>query len=1083
VNLQAGKIARVRTRKYLIEEVVPPPVTGDQTLVRLACLEDDAQGQPLEVLWEREVDAKILDDASWAKVAEKGFDPPNIFSAYLHTLRWNCVTSIDPKLFQSPYRAGIKVDAYQLDPLRKALRLPRVNLFIADDVGLGKTIEAGLILREMILRQKVRRVVVAAPPSIVPQWKDELERRFGLIFAVFNRDYVLRARRERGYSVNPWTTHSRFIISHALLRDETYAASLRDWLGDFSPGSLLILDEAHNAAPASDTSRYAVDSDFTKAVRDIAPRFEHRLFLSATPHNGHSNSFSALLEILDPQRFCRGVKIGDSKRLQEVMVRRLKDDLREVVDGIPKRNVIQVDIDGLPAEAPELRLAALLDQYSELRKERLKQASKRTQATSALVITNLQKRLLSCVEAFAFTLEVHRKALGRQLEKSAEADPRAENLSLLASAPGSNDDRAELTEDQVAAEEEAQMDAATVASSAATSFGERASLQREIALVDQMREIAQACRFQPDAKVRWIVDWIRENLCTEVPRIGEEPKARATPHWAPRRLLIFTEYADTKRYLQSQLAAHISQVDPLMSRIAVFHGGMGDEKREAVKAAFNADPERDPLRILIATDAAREGVNLQNFCSNLMHFDVPWNPSRMEQRNGRIDRKLQRETEVRCYYFVYAQRPEDRVIATLVRKTKTIQKELGSLSPVIELRLGKLLEKGIARKEIPKIEREIEAEGADPERQAVINEELESTRERKEQLGADLEVLRGMLATSRSYLGLDEANFINAISSALKVSGFDPITRVQDGSSDDRPRFAFPDLASREGADPTWAETIDTLREPLKRGENPWEFREKPLRPIVFNDPGVIDDSVVHLHLEHRVVQRLLNRFLAQGFVHDDLSRACVGQSDDAIPRVIVLGRLSLYGTHAARLHDEIVPIAAQWSDPQRRTAPLRPYAAVTEARTLDLLETSISGPRASNVPTTVQEKLLATVSRDVSELLPSLETRAKEAASSAIEKLVKRGDQESRDMTLILENQRKQITATLGKVDGQQLSFGWTDEEKRQLENDKRHWQRRLIDLQRELETEPARIRASYQVKARRIEPVGVVYLWPISG
>src|SRR5205814_5524478 len=138
-------------------------------------------------------------DASWGKVAEKGFDPPNIFSAYLHTLRWNCVTATDPKLFQAPYRAGIKVDAYQLDPLRKALRLPRVNLFIADDVGLGKTIEAGLILREMILRQKVRRVVVAAPPSIVPQWQMELERRFGLLFQIFDRDYVLDMRRQRGY--------------------------------------------------------------------------------------------------------------------------------------------------------------------------------------------------------------------------------------------------------------------------------------------------------------------------------------------------------------------------------------------------------------------------------------------------------------------------------------------------------------------------------------------------------------------------------------------------------------------------------------------------------------------------------------------------------------------------------------------------------------------------------------------------------------------------------------------------------------------------------------------------------------------
>lgn len=1074
---QTGQIARVRTRKYLIEEVVQAPNPGDQTLVRLACLEDDAQGQRLDVLWEREVDARVLDDASWARVAEKGFDPPNIFSAYLHTLRWNCVTATDPKLFQAPYRAGIEVAAYQLDPLRKALRLPRVNLFIADDVGLGKTIEAGLILREMILRQKVRRVVVAAPPSIVPQWKDELERRFGLLFAVFNREYVQQMRRERGYSVNAWNTHSRFIISHALLRDESYAASLRDWLGDFSPGSLLILDEAHNAAPASDTSRYAVDSDFTKAIRDIAPRFEHRLFLSATPHNGHSNSFSALLEILDPQRFIRGVPIGDNRKLKDVMVRRLKDDLRDVVAGIPKRHVEPVPIEGLPPDNPELRLAAMLDEYAEMRKVRLQSASKRTQAASGLVMTNLQKRLLSSVEAFAFTLEVHRKSLARQLEKAAAEKIGPLNLSLLASAPGADDDRAELTEDQVSAEEEAQMDAATTASS----VGERASIEREIALVDRMRDLAQAARFQPDARIHWIVAWIRENLCPQVPRIGEKPDGKK-PQWAPRRLLIFTEYADTKRYLEQQLAAHISQVDPRLSVVATFHGGMGDERREAVKAAFNADPAKDPLRILIATDAAREGVNLQNHCAHLIHFDVPWNPSRMEQRNGRIDRKLQRADDVYCYYFVYAQRPEDRVLATLVRKTKTIQKELGSLSPVIEARLDKLLEKGIARKDIAKLEVAIESEGRDPEKQAVINEELEAGRERKEQLNKDLDELRNMLAVSKDYIALDESSFVNAISAALQLNRSEPMKRLSGPPESARSVYAFPDLARREGADATWAETMDTLREPLKRTENSWEFREKPLRPIIFEDPGVLDDSVVHLHLEHRVVQRLLNRFLAQGF-DNDLSRACVGNADDAIPRIVILGRLSLYGTNAARLHDEIIPITARWIDPERRTESLRPYAGATESKTMQLLESSLGGPKAATVPSGIQARLRESVVRDVEELRPVLEARARDADASAREKLTKRGEKEARDMTQILETQRKHIEATLRKHGAQQMSFDWTEEEKRQLENDKKHWQRRIIDIGREIETEPARIRAAYQVKATRVEPVGVVYLWPISG
>jgi SNF2 family DNA or RNA helicase len=347
---RAGQIARVRQRTYLVEEVLAPESTGQSSRIKLACLDDDAQGEPLEVLWDAEVDAEVLDDEAWSAVASSGFDPAQRFAAYLHTLRWNCVTATDPRLFQSPLRAGIRLDAYQLEPLRKALLLPRVNLFIADDVGLGKTIEAGLIARELLLRKKCRDIVVCCPPSMLLQWRDELEARFGLTFQIVDKDYVTRVRRERGFAVNPWATHSRFLISHRLLIDEGYTNPMLDWLGDFRPGSLLILDEAHHAAPASG-QKYAIDSQTTYAIREMAKRFEHRLFLSATPHNGHSNSFSALLEILDPQRFCRGVPARKGL-LDQIMVRRLKEDLREVAGGFPRRHVVQVDIDGLPAPPP-----------------------------------------------------------------------------------------------------------------------------------------------------------------------------------------------------------------------------------------------------------------------------------------------------------------------------------------------------------------------------------------------------------------------------------------------------------------------------------------------------------------------------------------------------------------------------------------------------------------------------------------------------------------------------------------------------------------------------------------------------------
>jgi hypothetical protein len=284
-----GEIVRVRTRHWLVEAVAPS-ATG--TLVSLACVDDDAQGETAKVVWEVELDALVVDGEAWGQIGTRDFDKPEFFSAYLNTLRWNCITSTNEKLFQAPFRAGIRVDAYQLEPLRKALALPRVNLFIADDVGLGKTIEAGLIANELRLRRRVNEIVVSCPAGMVEQWQEELETRFGLTFQIYSRDYVDRIRRERGYGENPWTTFPRWIISHRLLIGENHAGPMKQWLDNFRAGSLLILDEAHHAAPASG-SRYAIDSQITRAVRDLAPRFEHKIFLSAIRLRPSENGYFA----------------------------------------------------------------------------------------------------------------------------------------------------------------------------------------------------------------------------------------------------------------------------------------------------------------------------------------------------------------------------------------------------------------------------------------------------------------------------------------------------------------------------------------------------------------------------------------------------------------------------------------------------------------------------------------------------------------------------------------------------------------------------------------------------------------------
>ena len=133
---EPGQLVHVRSRRWLVERVERRSM-GQSPLVRLACADDDAQGQTLDVFWDCEIDGRILSEEGWAHLASRGFDQPRLFSAFLHTMRWNCVTSTDSKLVQSPFRAGIKLDAYQIEALRKALQLPLVNLFIADDTGLG----------------------------------------------------------------------------------------------------------------------------------------------------------------------------------------------------------------------------------------------------------------------------------------------------------------------------------------------------------------------------------------------------------------------------------------------------------------------------------------------------------------------------------------------------------------------------------------------------------------------------------------------------------------------------------------------------------------------------------------------------------------------------------------------------------------------------------------------------------------------------------------------------------------------------------------------------------------------------------
>ena len=596
-----------------------------------------------------------------------------------------------------------------------------------------------------------------------------------------------------------------------------------------------------------------------------------------------------------------------------------------------------------------------------------------------------------------------------------------------------------------------------------------------------MSRITERHRFQPDARLRWLIDWLRKNSCPGI-RLPGPPSVTGAPGWSNLRLIIFTEYEDTARYLRTQLTAAIAGTDRDQERIEVFHGPTSAEKREALKRAFNEPPDRHPLRILIATDAAREGLNLQAHCWNLFHYDLPRNPSRLEQRNGRIDRKLQPNDTVFCHYFVYAQRPEDRVLRALVRKTETIRLELGSLSEVIEKRLRT----GIRRAEAEADAAAIEGLQDDPEKRAAREAELESAAtERQSRLKEEVRLLANRLEEAGRWIGLDEAQLRDALGCSLSLLEAEPLREVPTPPGEPA-RYVFPNLQLRKGGDPTWGATLDTLRRPADPGQPLFAWRrESPLRPVTFQAPPGFDGDTVQMHLSHRVVQRLLGRFLAQGFVHHDLSRACLAQSSDAIPRVVLLGRLALFGEGATRLHEEMVTVTARWSELKERKGALTPYGRDAEARTVTLLQESLKpGAASHSLPADVTARLQAAIARDIQDLLPHLESRGQAARADAEKLLTARGHAEADSLRRTLEDQRRRVQAKFDATSSAQpLLPGFSEEERRQLTADRRHWEKWLANVDGDLAREPQRITNFYRTKSSRLEPVGVAYLWPVGG
>lgn len=484
---EVGQLVNVRRRQWIVADVDASSLSRErrsQSLVTLASIDEDALGEEISVVWELEPGASVMKRAGLPKVTGS-FDDAETLDAFLDAVRWGAATNVDRGYLQSPFRSGVSIEDFQLDPLVRAIDMARTNLLIADDVGLGKTIEAGLVLQEMILRHRARTVLCLVPASLQEKWRAEMEEKFGLEFRIVDTTYVTRLRRERGLHANPWTSYPRLITSIDWAKQGEGLRLFKDAI----PArvrhprkfDLLIIDEAHNVSPS--VGRYAVESLRTKLVRAIAPHFQHKLFLTATPHNGYKESFTALLELLDDQRFARNAEPNEAQ-LARVMVRRLKSDL---VDANGKKIYPERRLEALPValSEEERRMRRLLDDYI---KERVENDGG-TGKTGSFVYQLLKKRLSSSPAAFAATIERHVATLeGRRRddEKKSRLDDRILRRAIAKTEEDYDDDT--LRED-------AEMEAIDEAGRRM-----RPATQGEMTKLAELRSWSQGAQHRPDAK-------------------------------------------------------------------------------------------------------------------------------------------------------------------------------------------------------------------------------------------------------------------------------------------------------------------------------------------------------------------------------------------------------------------------------------------------------------------------------------------------------------------------------------------------------------------------------------------------------
>lgn len=787
---RVGMLATVRNRRGIVTTVTPSE-GGPEGVFHLVAVEYiDPDGVPEDqLIWETEtlLGATLLEPSALPDVSSDPPMAPREFDSLVRATRWTALTPyVDPDgsdgplerlPLASPLHGAIQVEDFQLVPLLKAMRMPRVSLLLADDVGLGKTIEAGLVLTELILRRRVRRILVVCPASLRSQWRKETREKFSLDFEVVDRPATHALQKRLGLDANPWRTFPRAITSFDYLKqddvkEQFHTASRPAEGSPHLPWDLLIVDEAHNLAPSS----FGDDSDASRMLRQITPWFEHRLFLTATPHNGHTRSFTGLLECLDPVRFTRKSEpLTDSEkaRVEQVVVRRLKSEINERTNP-PRFATRFLQAVPLVLSPEEQALGAAFSEFRRKVRSLVASRKRSEELAGAFAVEVLGKRLLSCPVAFADSW--HRYRLGLDEGETDVSAVDAARRNLLDETP---DDR----EVEGRTGHAAHVVGAWLKPLAGDLAEEMQALDSALGALGLVKPKGDVCEIDPtrDARFDTLVTWIDTHL-----RAGKKG------FLADERLVVFTEYKTTLDYLKRRLRERY----PQEGLIRVLFGGMDgsnkeDGNRDDVIAAFN--DEKNPVRILVATDAASEGLNLQESARFLFHYDIPWNPSRLEQRNGRLDRHGQAR-DVTVHHFTSNEDADLRFLAKVAGKVNTIREDLGSMGDVFDRAVERRLIEGADADEV---ERELD-EGIEK-----AKGRAEVPRDREVEMGSD--EMQKLTALAHE-IDLDPETLTTTLDAAMSIGiGGPRIAGPDDGG---RYQLVLP-------VPMTWQDLVDdTVRRP-----------------------------------------------------------------------------------------------------------------------------------------------------------------------------------------------------------------------------------------------------------------------------